>query len=142
MKHLLVRVAAGASVAVVGVLGGCSASAGPTSPTTSSVPELTSPTIPRGTGADGTYTGDAVKTPHGNVQVEIVVADRQITDIHVVQCPSDAQRSKDICQQAVPTLVSESLDAQSANVDAVSGATYTSAGYKQSLQSAIDNSGL
>ena len=139
MKHLLGRVAAGASVAVIGVLCGCSASTDPAAPATS---ELTSPTSPRGTGADGTYTGDAVKTPHGNVQVEIVVAGHRITDIHVVQCPSDAQHSIDICQQAVPTLVSESLDAQSAKVDAVSGATYTSAGYKQSLQSAIDNAGL
>jgi len=82
--------------------------------------------------------GDASTNPRGIVQVEIVVANQRISDIHIVQCPSDAQRSEQICTKDVPVLVSRSLAAQSANIDAVSGATFTSNSYKQSLQSAID----
>jgi len=85
--------------------------------------------------------GDASQNPRGTVQVEIVVTNQRISDIHIVQCPSDAQRSKQICTNDVPVLVSRSLSAQSADIDAVSGATFTSNSYKQSLQSAIDQAG-
>ena len=95
-----------------------------------------------GGGASGTFTGDSVRTPYGPVQVEITVAGGQISDIRTVQCPTATPRDQMICQQAVPYLVQESLAAQSANVNSVSGATYTSQGYEQSLQSAIDKAGL
>jgi len=95
-----------------------------------------------GSGASGTFTGDSVRTPYGPVQVEITVTGGQISDIRTVQCPTATPRDQMICQQAVPYLVQESLAAQSANVNSISGATYTSEGYMQSLQSAIDKAGL
>jgi len=101
----------------------------------------TAPAPPAG-GNDGTFTGSSVRTPYGPVQVEITVAGGKISDIRTVQCPTATPRDQMICQQAVPYLVNESIAAQSANVNAVSGATYTSEGYKQSLQSAIDQAGL
>jgi len=104
-------------------------------------PSTQAPAVTGG-GASGTFTGDSVRTPYGPVQVEITVAGGQISDIRTVQCPTATPRDQMICQQAVPYLVQESLAAQSANVNSVSGATYTSQGYEQSLQSAIDKAGL
>ena len=93
------------------------------------------------TAASGTYTGDTVSTPYGDMQVEITVEDGTITDIEWVQLPSDG-KSQQINDYAAPTLVQEGLEAQSADVDSVSGASYTSAAFKSSLQSALDQAGL
>ncbi|MGN6124925.1 MAG: FMN-binding protein [Humibacter sp.] len=87
---------------------------------------------------DGTYTGQAVDTQYGPVQVQITVSGGKITKVAVPQYPTQSFRDQEINQQAIPQLVSESLSAQSAHIDMVSGATYTSDGYLQSLQSAID----
>jgi uncharacterized protein with FMN-binding domain len=86
----------------------------------------------------GTYTGDTVDTRYGPVQVRITVTDGEITDVTALQTPSGNPRDEAIAARAVPVLTDEVLAAQSANVDSVSGATYTSDGYLQSLQSALD----
>ncbi|HWD63209.1 MAG TPA: FMN-binding protein [Humibacter sp.] len=87
---------------------------------------------------DGSYTGQAVDTRYGPVQVQVTVSGGKITRVSVPQYPTESFRDQQINQQAVPTLVSETLSAQSAKIDMVSGATYTSDGYLQSLQSALD----
>jgi len=89
-----------------------------------------------------TVTGDAVSTQWGPVQVELTVADEVITAVDVVQYPQANSRDVEINSYAIPTLVQETLDQQSADVDMVSGATVTSVGYLQSLQSALDRAGL
>lgn len=91
---------------------------------------------------DGTYTGDTIQTPFGNMEVAIVVSSSKITDVKVLQATDSGQRSVQISSYADPVLRTEVLQAQSANVQMVSGATYTSDGYLQSLQSALDKAGL
>lgn len=88
--------------------------------------------------SDGSFTGQAVNTRFGPVQVQITVSGGSITDVTVPQYPDSNGRDQQINGYALPQLVSETLSAQSANIDMVSGATYTSDGYLQSLQSAID----
>lgn len=89
-----------------------------------------------------TYTGSVVSTRYGNVQVQITVENGQITKSAVLQVPWSNGRDQQINSRAVPTLNSEVVKAQSADIDMVSGATYTSDGYIQSLQSAIDQANL
>ncbi|MFJ8635476.1 FMN-binding protein [Streptomyces sp. NPDC093568] len=85
----------------------------------------------------GTVTGDAAQTQYGAVQVRLTVSNGKITKAEAVQAPKGGQ-SDQITANAVPKLNQAVVAAQSADIDAVSGATYTSAGYKKSLQSAID----
>ncbi len=87
---------------------------------------------------DGTYTGQAANTRFGPVQVQITVSGGAITDVQVPQYPSESGRDQQINSRALPVLVKETMQAQSAQVDMVSGATYTSTGYRTSLQSALD----
>lgn len=87
---------------------------------------------------DGSFTGQAVDTRYGAVQVAITVSGGRITDVSVPQYPNSERRDQEINTQALPILVSETKSAQSAQIDMVSGATFTSDGYTQSLQSAID----
>lgn len=88
--------------------------------------------------AAGTFTGDAVDTRYGPVQVEITTSGGRLTAARTLQVPSESGKDVRINSAAVPILVQETLQAQSAQIDTVSGATYTSEGYTQSLQSAID----
>jgi uncharacterized protein with FMN-binding domain len=88
--------------------------------------------------ANGTYTGTSVTTRYGPVQVQITVSGGQITAVTVPVYPSNDSKSRSINATAVPKLVQSTLTAQSASVSSVSGATYTTNAYKQSLQSAID----
>ncbi|MEU2744074.1 FMN-binding protein [Streptomyces sp. NPDC007095] len=88
------------------------------------------------TGAQ-TVTGDVAQTQYGPVQVRITVSGGKITKSEVVQIPSGG-RSTEVSNASVPKLNQEAVAAGSANIDAVSGASYTSAGYKKSLQSALD----
>jgi len=88
--------------------------------------------------ADGTYTGDAAATRYGNVQVQITVSGGQITAAEAIDYPNNDRHDQQINAYAIPILNSEAVAAQSANIDAVSGATVTSDGYITSLQSAID----
>lgn len=88
--------------------------------------------------ANGTYSGTSVTTKYGPLQVQITVADGRITAVTVPTYPSNDSKSRSINATAVPKLVQSTLTAQSATVTSVSGATYTTNAYKQSLQSAID----
>jgi uncharacterized protein with FMN-binding domain len=88
--------------------------------------------------ANGTVTGPVVQTRFGPVQVQVTIAGGKITNVTALQLPSDRQRSAEISQIVEPMLQSEALTAQSAQIDLISGATYTSDAYAQSLQSALD----
>jgi uncharacterized protein with FMN-binding domain len=89
-----------------------------------------------------TYTGDVADTRWGPVQVKITVTNGKITAAEPTQVPSDNPRDQEINSYAVPILNQEAVKAQSAQIDAISGATVTSDGYIQSLQSAIDQAHL
>jgi uncharacterized protein with FMN-binding domain len=93
------------------------------------------------TAAPQIFTGEAISTRFGPVQVEVTVTDGRITDVQVLQYPHSDRRDAEINGYALPLLVQATLDANSANVDMVSGATYTSNGYVRSLQSALDQAG-
>ncbi|MGW1634357.1 FMN-binding protein, partial [Streptomyces anthocyanicus] len=95
-----------------------------------------SPQGGRGAGA-GTVTGDAARTQYGPVQVRLTVSGGKITGAEAVQAPKGGQ-SDQVTADAVPKLNRAAVAAGSADIDAVSGATYTSAGYVKSLQSALD----
>lgn len=86
-----------------------------------------------------TVDGDVAQTPYGPVQVELVMTGSRIVDVRALQLPSAASRSRRLAQLAAPTLRGEVLSAQSARVDTVSGATYTSQGYAESVQYALDH---
>lgn len=88
--------------------------------------------------ADGSYTGQAADTRFGPVQVQITVSGGAITDVTVPEYPNGNGRDQQINSYAIPQLISETVSAQNAHIDMVSGATYTSQGYLQSLQSALD----
>lgn len=85
-----------------------------------------------------TVTGASIGTRYGNVQVQVKFTGTQITDVVPVRLPDSNDVDLQIDQQVVPILIQETLTAQSANIQAVSGATYTSDGYIRSLQSALD----
>jgi uncharacterized protein with FMN-binding domain len=89
-----------------------------------------------------TATGDVAQTQWGPVQVELTVSGGKITDVSVLQYPSGNGQDAQINGYALPVLIQETLDQQSASIDMVSGATVTSVGYLQSLQSALDQAGL
>ena len=89
-----------------------------------------------------TYTGDVAQTRWGPVQVAITVAGGRITAASAVQVPTGNQRDDEINAVAVPILDQEVVQAQSARIDTVSGATVTSDGYLSSLQSAVDQAHL
>ena len=126
---------------------GSSGSAGssglaPGSLRSSSAGAAPAPQAVQGATAAGTFTGDSVTTRWGPVQVEITVADGKITAVQAVEYPQDNARDRQINAYALPVLAQEVTQAQSAQIDAVSGATVTSDGYIQSLQSAIDQAHL
>ncbi|MCX5046878.1 MULTISPECIES: FMN-binding protein [unclassified Streptomyces] len=86
-----------------------------------------------------TVTGDTVQTRWGPVQVRITLKNGKLTEVTAVAYPTDNPRDQEINSFALPRLRGEALQAQSATIDTVSGATYTSDGYRQSLQSALDS---
>jgi uncharacterized protein with FMN-binding domain len=85
----------------------------------------------------GTVTGSAVGIPFGTVQVQVTITKGVITDVQALQLPNDGGHSSQVSSYAAPQLRSEVLAAQSGTIDTISGATYTSEGYIQSLQSAL-----
>ena len=95
-----------------------------------------------GDGTTTTVTGTAADTRYGPVQVQLTVANGTITDVTVVEYPDSNGKDQQINARALPVLVQETLDAQSADIDMVSGATVTSEGYLRSLQAALDEAGL
>jgi hypothetical protein len=85
-----------------------------------------------------TLTGQVANTVYGPVQVQLLVRRHKIIKVSILRQPESTVHDIQIGQFAFPQLISETLSAQSARIDAVSGASYTSAGYIQSLQSALD----
>jgi uncharacterized protein with FMN-binding domain len=114
------------------------AAAGPTTDPTAASTAGSTPTQATAAGSSGTYAGTAVQTRYGTVQVQVTVANGKITDVAMLQYPSADPHSSQISQYALPTLIQETLQAQSSQINSVSGATFTSQGYLQSLQSALD----
>jgi uncharacterized protein with FMN-binding domain len=96
----------------------------------------------RSASAAKTVTGEAIDTIYGPVQVKITVKGGKITAVTATKYPTDTPRDYQINSYAIPALNQETLQASSASIDAVSGATYTSQGYIGSLQNAIDQAGL
>jgi uncharacterized protein with FMN-binding domain len=84
-------------------------------------------------------TGAAASTVYGPVQIQLIVRDNKIIKVSILEQPDGTIHDLQIGQYAFPQLISETLSAQSAKIDAVSGASYTSAGYVRSLQSALDH---
>ena len=91
--------------------------------------------------SDRTVDGPVINTRYGPVQVRVTVQGNRIIDVQPLELPNDRSKSQRISQQAGPLLRTEVLQAQSASIHAVSGASYTSAGYVQSLQGALDLAG-
>jgi uncharacterized protein with FMN-binding domain len=123
---------------------GGTASGGSTSATTPP-PSATSPAPPRSGSSspkDGSFRGITVQTPYGPMQVAAVMSGGKITDVKVLQETNYGGLSGQIDNQADPMLHQEVLQAQSANVSMIGGATYTSQGYLQSLQAALDKAGF
>jgi uncharacterized protein with FMN-binding domain len=89
-----------------------------------------------------TATGNAVDTQYGAAQVRVTVKGGKITDVEALQLQGNDPRSLQISSSAAPILKQEALTKQSADIDAVSGASFTSASYTQSLQSALDKLGF
>jgi uncharacterized protein with FMN-binding domain len=116
--------------------------ASPTPSASPSVSDSSAPTpSPSPTGPtykDGQYTGQDFPNQFGDTQVKITISGGRITDVQAVQLPFDRPRSAEISQYASPRLHDEVLQAQSAQIDSLSGATYTSDSYAQSVQSALD----
>ena len=106
--------------------------AAPAAPGTATPPATTGTTV----------TGAVAQTRWGPVQVRITVAAGRITDVTVPEYPTGTGKDREINAYALPELTQETLSAQSADIDVVSGATVTSQGYVTSLQSALDQAGL
>jgi uncharacterized protein with FMN-binding domain len=117
--------------------------AGATTATTTATATATSTgaSSSKGTTASGTATGTAVDTRYGPAQVKVTVKDGKIVSVEAVELQSNDPHSQMISSSAAPVLRQEVLAKQTAAVDTVSGATYTSASYLQSLQSALDKLG-
>jgi len=88
--------------------------------------------------ANAVVNGAVARTRWGPVQVQVQIASSRIVDVRVLQQPNGNRTDAEINSYALPQLREQVLQAQSANVDGVSGATVTSDGYRQSLQSALD----
>ena len=141
----------GSDVAIVGAPPTSTPSSTPTPGSTStsgSTPNATAAPTPTPTptsGAktaayrDGTVQGPVISTRYGDVQVQVTISGGAITDVTALQLPSRDGRSQRIASIAEPILRQEALTAQSARIDLLSGATYTSDGYARSLQSALDS---
>jgi uncharacterized protein with FMN-binding domain len=88
---------------------------------------------------DGTYTGPSVDAYYGLVQVQVVIQSGHISTVQFLDYPHDRRTSQEINYQATPWLQQEAIQAQSANVDLISGATLTSEAFVQSLQTALQS---
>ncbi|HEX3749341.1 MAG TPA: FMN-binding protein [Streptosporangiaceae bacterium] len=128
--------AASAGVSAAGTPSESSTSAaGNGSSGAAAAPSAAAPSAPPGSRV---VTGDLVNGPYGPSQVAITLSGDKITKVTVLQHTDDGSNSQEIDGNALPKLTAETLAAQSAKIDAVSGASYTSAGYIKSLQSALD----
>lgn len=110
--------------------------------TSSGASSSSSPSSSSSSTSSKTYTGATASTRYGDVQVQITVANGKVTTAAVTQVPWNDHKDQEINSRAVPILTDETVSAQSADIDMVSGATFTSEGYVESLQSALDQAGL
>ncbi len=103
-----------------------------------SVPPTTTP-VPQQAGQykDGSYTGTVADAFYGPLQVQVTITSGKISGVQFLQAPNDRSESIEINQQAEPTLTQEAIQAQSAQVDVVSGATQTSQAFVESMKSAL-----
>ena len=132
--------------------GGTTSLAGGSTSTTTTTTTTTTPSTaaatptpastPQSSGVSGTFTGAAGNTRYGPVQVQITVVNGKITNAVALTYPTESFRDQQINQQAIPYLIQETLAAQSANIQGVGGASYTSQGWADSLQSALTKAGL
>jgi len=117
---------------------------GPSPPSSSGRPasstSTTSSTVARSS-AKRVVDGPPEVNRYGPVQVQVTLSGNQIVDVEALLLPNDRSRSQQISAYAGPTLRQEALQAQSARMQTISGATYTSLGYRQSLQAALDQAG-
>lgn len=117
------------------------AAAGPAAGNSSSAPSSSAPAsaapVSGGQYKDGTYTGSSVNVFYGNVQVAVKITGGVIKNVSFLQYPNSHSTSVMINQQAMPYLIQEAIQAQNAHVQIISGATFTSEGFQQSLQSAL-----
>ena len=118
------------------------ATSGPATATASPVPTATAGSITTGSTAatyvDGSVAGPTVSTRFGDVQVKVTISGGVVSDVAALQLPSGDGNSQRISRVVEPILRDEALTAQTAQIDLVSGATYTSRGYEKSLQAALD----
>ena len=119
---------------------------GTTGPAPQTAPQTTPgatspPTTTTNGNATRTIDGDPFDNQYGTVQVRVTLQGNRIITVTPLQIPTERRRSAEISQEAAPLLLQESLQAQSARIDIVGGATYTSQSYAQSLQSALDKAG-
>lgn len=112
--------------------GGSSGATTPTSTSGNSTPPSSNITY-----KDGAYTGSVADAYYGNVQVSVTISGGKLTSVKFLQYPDTHQTSVVINQQAMPYLQQEAIQAQSANVQIISGATFTSQAFQQSLQAAL-----
>lgn len=91
---------------------------------------------------NGNFKGNTSQTPYGPVQVAAIISGGKITDVQFLQLPSDLSHSAELSSYAAPILKQSTLNSQNANIDFVSGATSTSYGYQQSIQSALDQAAV
>lgn len=117
------------------------ASPTPTPTDTSSTPTPTPTPTPAKPVVNGTFIGDESTNRYGSVQVQVTISENKITDVTALKYPNSG-RSQQISQTAIPQLVQETLAAQSANISGVSGASYTSQSFYNSLVSALSKAGL
>jgi uncharacterized protein with FMN-binding domain len=103
-------------------------------------PTKTATPTPTVKSASGTFTGPVVNVNYGNVQVEITVSNGKITDARALQAPSG--RNDRYTNYALPLLKQQTLAAQSTNIQGASGASYTTYGWRKSLQGAMAKAGL
>lgn len=125
-----------------GTTGATSSATSSASPGATSSASTSASSSASSSAAATTVTGQAVQTRYGPVQVQLTVTGGKVTAVDVLQHPDGNGRDQEINARALPILVSETLSAQSAQIDMVSGATYTSDGYTRSLQSALDQAGI
>ena len=110
----------------------------PATPATTATTPATTATTKAAATAGGTFVGAESSNKWGPVQVKITVAGSRITNVTAIHTPASKPKSVRINDRAVPMLESEALTAQSAQINTISGATYTSDSYALSLQSALD----
>ncbi|HEY7199723.1 MAG TPA: FMN-binding protein [Candidatus Dormibacteraeota bacterium] len=106
-------------------------------PAPATTPTPTPRPTPANRPADGSFTGPTVPTRYGDVQVRIAISGGRLADVSVLRMPDDRARSAEITQYVTPVLRSEAIQAQSARIDIISGATFTSEAYAESLDAAL-----